>query len=245
MGASLISKYVEEAFDGVPKSRALQDFKEEIEGNLSDKVRDHINNGLSEVDANHAVITSVGNIRQAYLDRHRGRGRIMAMWSGVTGFWDKFVDWTNMPQEVSENKPGEHNDNVAERFFGVDESYVEFREGHDHVVVYNSNSGKDPLKIPLKDIVEVYFGPPLLRPGVWDMSMMWGYGYWNFLVLREGDTKTVGFRIKEEYQVCVRQGPFGAPSKKHLAFEQLKETIMAAVERSKRPGPLQPALPIM
>lgn len=234
MRTSLISKYIEEAFDGVPGSRALQDFKEEIAGHLSEKVRDHMNNGVSEVDANQAAIMSVGDIRQAYLDRHMGRGRIMAMWSGVTGLWDKFVDWTNKPQEVSENKHGEDSHDVAGRFFGVDESYVEFREGSDHVVVYNTHAEKDPLKIPLTDIVEVYFGPPLLRPGVWDMSMMYGYGYWNFLVLREGDTKIVGFRIKEVYQVCVRQGPFGAPSKKHPSFERLKEAIMASVERAKR-----------
>ena len=160
----------------------------------------------------------------AVLLKKLGKGEVdMSVLSNVMNLFTGDGTWVEFE---------EGSDSVVTKLYGVDKSYVEFRNGEDHVVVHNTQTKKGPLKIKLKDIVEVYFGPPLLRPGVWDMSMMWGYGYWNFLVMRNGDTKIVGFRIKEEYQVCVRQGAFGAPSKRHPYFKTFVDRILAAAEKA-------------
>lgn len=68
-----VKDYVEEIFDGVPNSKRLREFKEEVAANLGEKISDYMAAGLGEAQAYHQAIGTVGDIRDTYLSQHKPR----------------------------------------------------------------------------------------------------------------------------------------------------------------------------
>lgn len=57
-----IRAYLDNAFENAPKTRRMEDLKEELYSNLVEKYNDRLKHGLSEEDAYNTVIRGIGNI---------------------------------------------------------------------------------------------------------------------------------------------------------------------------------------
>ena len=66
-----IRAYLEHAFADAPKTRRVEDLREELFSNLVEKYNDRLRQGMSEEDAYNAVIRSIGDIDEL-IDSVRG-----------------------------------------------------------------------------------------------------------------------------------------------------------------------------
>ena len=66
-----IRAYLEHAFANAPKTRRMEDLKEELYSNLVEKYNDRLRQGMSEEDAYNAVIRGIGDIDEL-IDSVRG-----------------------------------------------------------------------------------------------------------------------------------------------------------------------------
>ena len=66
-----IRVYLEHAFANSPKTRRMEDLREELFSNLVEKYNDRLRQGMSEEDAYNAVIRSIGDIDEL-IDSARG-----------------------------------------------------------------------------------------------------------------------------------------------------------------------------
>lgn len=66
-----IRAYLEHAFADAPKTRRIEDLKEELYSNLVEKYSDRLQQGMSEEDAYNAVIRGIGDIDEL-IDSVRG-----------------------------------------------------------------------------------------------------------------------------------------------------------------------------
>ena len=66
-----IRVYLEHAFANSPKTRRMEDLREELFSNLVEKYNDRVRQGMSEEDAYNAVIRSIGDIDEL-IDSARG-----------------------------------------------------------------------------------------------------------------------------------------------------------------------------
>lgn len=59
-----IRSYIEREFEGAPKSRKVEELKEELYANLIDKYQDLIAGGKSEAEAYNTVVNSIGDVSE-------------------------------------------------------------------------------------------------------------------------------------------------------------------------------------
>lgn len=59
-----IRSYIEREFENAPKSRKVEELKEELCANLLDKYQDLVANGKTEVEAYNTVVNSIGDVSE-------------------------------------------------------------------------------------------------------------------------------------------------------------------------------------